>query len=97
MTTNQNAIVTDSFSNPESKALYEYLWANERHVFWRYEQGLQCGGCTYFAMFNSDWGLCCNLQSRHRLETVFEHFTCPSQWDEGWGAHSFGGALPPKR
>jgi hypothetical protein len=48
-----------------------------------------CGGYSSFAPFNADWGLCCHRGSEHRLETVFEHFTCPAFINKGWGPHNF--------
>jgi hypothetical protein len=86
---NRNTIVTEEFSNPESEALYHANWPAEPAVFAQYEDGQQCGGCAFFAPFNADYGLCCNPESRHVLETVFEHFTCPALVNQGWGAHSF--------
>ena len=87
---NTNRIVTTTWSNPGSEELYLSKWPSEPKCRDQYEQlGQQCGGCSYFAPFNSDWGLCANSKSRHALETVFEHFTCPNFTDEGWGPHSF--------
>jgi hypothetical protein len=86
---NTNRVVTDSWSNPESERLYISHWPDEPATYQRYEKGDQCGGCSFYAQFNSDWGLCCHPKSRHHLETVFEHFTCPAFVGEGWGPHSF--------
>ena len=87
---NENRIITDAFSNPASEALYKANWPGEPEVFAQYEEGGQCGGCVFFAPFNADYGLCCNPASRrHVMETVFEHFTCPTLVNQGWGAHSF--------
>lgn len=91
---NQNVIVVGGFSNPASLKQYNLQWPNEPKNFQKYMQGHQCGGCTYFAKFNSDYGLCCSPHSRHRLETVFEHFSCADQQEEGWYAHSFGDIQP---
>jgi hypothetical protein len=87
---NQNTIETTTWSNPDSRALYEHEWPDEPSVRQQYLDGQQCGGCSFYAPFNADYGLCCNEASRHSLETVFEHFTCPAFMSEGWGAHSFG-------
>jgi hypothetical protein len=84
-----NHIITDDWSNDDSKRLYELHWPEEPTIKHQYEEGQQCGGCSFFAPFNSDWGLCCHAASRHHLETVFEHFTCPAFVNEGWGPHSF--------
>jgi hypothetical protein len=89
---NTNSIVTDGFSCAESAAVYKEMWPAEPAVRAQYEDGAQCGGCSYFAPLNADWGICCHPGSRHRLETVFEHFTCPSYLCEGWGPHSFSDA-----
>lgn len=86
---NRNLIVLGDWSNPSSRALYEARWPGEPQCQTWYQEGRQCGGCSFFAPLDSDWGLCAHPQSRHRLETVFEHFTCPSQVREGWGPHSF--------
>jgi hypothetical protein len=86
---NENRIITDRWSNEDSKQLYELHWPDEPKLLRLYEQGQQCGGCSFFAPFNLDWGLCCHAASRHHLETVFEHFTCPFFVNEGWEAHSF--------
>ena len=86
---NKNAITTDTWSNPSAKDLYTAQWPEEPETRAQYEEGRQCGGCAFFAPFNADWGLCCHRESRHHLETVFEHFTCPKQQEEGWGGHSF--------
>ncbi|HYK02245.1 MAG TPA: hypothetical protein VE974_10845 [Thermoanaerobaculia bacterium] len=87
---NQNAIITDTWSNPDSEALYRNEWPDEPAIRAQKLEGDQCGGCSYFAPFNLDFGLCCHPASRHFSETVFEHFTCPVLLAEGWGAHSFG-------
>lgn len=89
MSGNQNAIITTDWSNPNSAELYTRGWPSEPELGKQYEEGNQCGGCSFFAPFNEDWGLCASRTSRHRLETVFEHFTCPAFVNEGWGPHSF--------
>ncbi|MGV3721894.1 MAG: hypothetical protein ACO1SX_13355 [Actinomycetota bacterium] len=86
---NENRIVTDRWSSAASQRMYEDQWPEEPETAACYLEGDQCGGCAFFAPFNSDWGLCCHSQSRHYLETVFEHFSCPTYEGEGWGAHSF--------
>ncbi len=86
---NSNRIETSTFSNPDSQRLYQLGWPDEPETAQVYADGRQCGGCSCFAKFNYDWGLCCCPVSRHHLETFFEHFTCPSIVDEGWESHSF--------
>jgi hypothetical protein len=86
---NQNQITIDGWSNDASECLYRAGWPDEPELKRRYDEGLQCGGCSFFALFNADYGLCCNAASRHHAETVFEHFTCSSFVNEGWGPHSF--------
>ena len=87
---NRNTIVTTTWSNTDSETMYRLAWPDEPSVHALYREGQQCGGCSFYAPFNADYGLCCNVGSRHALETVFEHFTCPALLTEGWGAHSFG-------
>ncbi len=77
---NRNVIRTEGYSNSDTKTLYEKCSIDCQ---------LQCGGCSYYAIFNADWGLCCNPESRFHLETVFEHFGCKKNVPEGRGAHSF--------
>ncbi|HYE20753.1 MAG TPA: hypothetical protein VEA69_20065 [Tepidisphaeraceae bacterium] len=85
-----NQIVTDTWSNQATKTLYESEWPDEPALREACREGeKQCGGCSFFAPFNEDWGLCANARSRHHLETVFEHFACPAFVNEGWGPHSF--------
>ena len=86
---NINTIYTSKFSNDSSRLLFENDWPSEPKVAMLCMNGHQCGGCSFFAKFDTDWGLCCHKASRHCLETVFEHFTCPSHVREGWGPHSF--------
>lgn len=86
---NINQIVTDRFSNPASLAVYREQWPAAPELRKQYLEGKQCGGCSYFAPFNTDFGLCCHLRSEHHLETVGEHFTCAAFVSEGWGPHSF--------
>jgi hypothetical protein len=86
---NRNTITTDSWSNEESRELYVLQWPDRPATKRQYEAGDQCGGGSFFAKFNFDYGLCCHAESPHHLETVFEHFTCPSFLNEGWGPHSF--------
>lgn len=88
---NQNKITTTIWSSDWSRLMYENGWPGDEVSLQQYESGEQCGGCSFFAKFNADWGLCCNARSRHHLETVFEHFTCPAYVGEGWGPHSFTG------
>lgn len=84
-----NQIVTNTWSSETTRGLYESKWPDDPSLRTQHEEGRQCGACSYFAPFNPDWGLCCHQSSRHHLETVFEHFTCPELVNEGWGPHSF--------
>ena len=89
---NTNQLETERFSDPESEALFRSHWPGESATCEQYHEGKQCGSCSFFAPFNFDYGLCCHQKSRHHLETVFEHFTCPAYVHEGWGPHSFSEA-----
>lgn len=86
---NTNKITTTDFSNPETKAIFKQDFNGDESLRQKYEKGQQCGGCSFYAEFNEDYGLCCNKASRHVTETVFEHFTCSAHAPEGWGPHSF--------
>lgn len=86
---NTNQVQLKGWSNDDSRALYEQNWPNEPAMREQHERGDQCGACAFYAKSDLDWGLCCHVASRHHLETVFEHFTCPSYSGEGWGPHSF--------
>jgi hypothetical protein len=86
---NKNSIITESWSNPKSEELYRGDFSDNPEAASLYHEGSQCGGCSFFAPFNADFGLCCNPTSPHNLETVFEHFTCTKYESEGWGPHSF--------
>jgi hypothetical protein len=87
---NNNKIITEEFSNPESEAEYLNKFPSDPKARDLAEECHQCGGCSYYAVFNSDYGLCCNPASKHHLETVFEHFTCSQIDIESWDYHSFG-------
>jgi len=84
-----NRIATNGWSNPHSEQLCREQWPYEPGCRERHARGEQCGGCSFFAPLNTDWGLCAHPSSRHHLESVFEHFTCPVQVPEGWGPHNF--------
>lgn len=86
---NSNRIATTRFSNPSSRRRYRDGWPGEDQCSDQHFNGLQCGGCSFFAPLNEDWGLCCFKKSRHFLETVIEHFTCPQYQHESWTSHSF--------
>ena len=88
---NQNRIKTEGFSNSESERLYTEHWPDDPETAELCDAGQQCGGCAFYAKFNADYGLCCNSNSRHTLETIFEHFTCAATVQESWGSHSFSG------
>jgi len=70
MSSNQNHIATHHWSNPASELLYRVGWPDEPDCKAQHEQGRQCGGCSFFAAFNQEWGLCTHASSRHHLETV---------------------------
>ena len=89
MDDNRNTITTTAFSSALSEQMYKANWPDDPVSREFCSEGIQCGGCSFFAAFNFDWGLCANPKSRHYLETVFEHFTCPAHVNEGWGPHSF--------
>ena len=78
---NTNRISTEGFSNPDTRKLYQ----DKAHI----EDRIQCGGCSFYAVFNADWGLCCHRKSGFYLETVFEHFGCEGHVPESWESHSF--------
>lgn len=75
---NRNQIVTLGFSKKSSEQVYRLDWPDEPLTSALYHHGWQCESCNFYAEFNHDYGLCCQQGSRHYLETVFEHFTCPS-------------------
>lgn len=77
---NQNKVSLSQFSNPETAAIYK-----AKGPVW----DAQCGGCSYYAKLNADYGLCCHQKSHHHLETVLEHFSCKSIVRESWSYHSF--------
>ena len=97
MDDNRNTIATTSFSSAASEQMYKADWPDDPFSRELHYEGIQCGGCSFFAKFNSDWGLCAYAKSRHHLETVFEHFTCPAHVNEGWGPHSFTDDLELRR
>ena len=93
---NRNIIIENGFSNPETSHLYDKIAAGKHSLSQRYSSGIQCGGCSFFAPLNSDYGICCLKKSQHYLETIFEHFVCEAQIEESWEYHTFTDNLKSK-
>lgn len=89
---NRNTVCLQGFSNSESEKAYRLRWPLAPAVCALYDSGRQCGGCAWYAKFDADWGMCHGRDSPHFTETVFEHFSCAAQDEEGWDAHSFADA-----
>jgi hypothetical protein len=89
---NANKVVTDGFSNPDSEFEFQNGYPSDSKARELAAESYQCGGCSYFAPLNADYGMCCNSKSPCHLETVFEHFTCSEIDIESWAYHSFGNA-----
>jgi hypothetical protein len=77
---------TLDFSNPASKRLCFLGWPDRPDLRAQQEDGVQCGGCRFFAKLDADWGRCTNPRSPHDREIVFEHFTCAEIDFVGWPA-----------
>ena len=71
------SIVQGGWSNEEAQLRCQTRWAGEPHVLRKYEDGEPCGAARYLRQVRRRRGLCCHPHSRYRLETVFEHFSCP--------------------
>lgn len=58
---------------------HAYLAGGEKYAEEVANEGgrLQCGGCRYFAAFDSNYGLCCNVKSNMDGRVTFEHAGCP--------------------
>jgi hypothetical protein len=84
-----NRIKDDSWSDPRTKKMYLDRFPGEPELHRQADDGQQCGGCSFFAPFGLDFGLCAHGDSRHYLETVFEHFTCGVHVPECWTHSSF--------
>jgi hypothetical protein len=76
---NRNKIIISDFSNPETAII------DQKQGY----KDFQCGGCSFYAPFNFDLGLCCNPKSHYKYETVTEHFSCKNVVPESWTMHSF--------
>ena len=63
---NRNRIISDGWSNPDSKAAYEHEWPAEPKTAELYRSGWACLSCDCFFTFNLDWGLGCSKTSRHK-------------------------------
>ncbi|MDA0839532.1 MAG: hypothetical protein O3B01_20540 [Planctomycetota bacterium] len=70
---NTNIIKTDGFSSPESAALFDSGFAADPEARQVHEAGGQCGGCSFFAPFNDDYGLCCHYGSDDGLKHEFNN------------------------
>ena len=77
---NINHITMKDFSNHHTKELYLQKCFDNKS---------QCGECSFYAMFEDQYGLCCHDISRFYLETVFKYFGCDKQVPESWESHSF--------
>jgi hypothetical protein len=84
-----NVIKERGFSNPDAERRYTERYAGEPEMERMVEECRQCGGCSFFAPLNADYGVCCHGESRHFKETMFEHAGCPAHVNESWGSHSF--------
>lgn len=78
---NANRIFAEGFSNPDTRRHYQDKAPIDGRI--------QCGGCSFYAVFNADWGLCCHRKSGYYLETASEHFGCDQHIPESWESHSF--------
>lgn len=85
-----NKITDDDWSNQRTKKMYLNRFPDEPDLKRKaFDDCHQCGGCSFFAPFNLDFGLCAHPDSRHYCETVFEHFTCGDHIAECWLHSSF--------
>lgn len=73
---NKNIIITNEFSHPEAKKLYDTDYAQRPSFKAGKLMGKDCCTCRFFLPLNGDYGLCNNSHAEFYHCTLFEHFRC---------------------
>lgn len=73
---NRNVILSDCFSNPDSREKFQSRWLSDPDSAERYANGIGCEKCCYYCPLSGDFGLCSREDSDFFSETLHKNFNC---------------------